>query len=326
MKRVLIIDALNAYLRAYIVDPSLSTNGQPIGGLKGFIKILQKLVRQTKPDAVVVCWDGPNGSKKRKTMDKNYKEGRKPIRLNRAFHNLTDDEELHNKIWQQGRVVEYLNNMPIIQTMLPEIEADDVIAHVCSLDYFSDWQKIIVSNDKDFMQVCDETTVLWRPVKDEILNSKRIVEQTGVHPTNMALARAIIGDASDNLPGVRGAGFKTVANRLGFLSESKTYTIDDVIEHCAEKSITSKLKFYHNVVDSKNTIEHNYKMMQLYAPQMSVQSKIFVQESIENFECEFNKTEIIKMMREDGFGELNWDDLRSHLNKISINCLDNTTE
>ena len=80
MKRVLIVDALNAYLRAYIVDPSLSTNGQPIGGLKGFIKILQKLVRQTKPKCHCSCWDGPNGSKKRKTMDKNYKAGRKPIR------------------------------------------------------------------------------------------------------------------------------------------------------------------------------------------------------------------------------------------------------
>jgi 5'-3' exonuclease len=45
MKRVLIVDALNAYLRAYIVDPSISTNGDPIGGLKGFIKILQKLIR-----------------------------------------------------------------------------------------------------------------------------------------------------------------------------------------------------------------------------------------------------------------------------------------
>ena len=222
IKRVLIVDALNAYLRAYIVDPSVSTNGQPIGGLKGFIKILQKLVRLTKPNAIVVCWDGPNGSKKRKTMDKNYKQGRKPIRLNRSVHNLTDDEELQNKIWQQGRVVEYLNNMPIIQTMLPEIEADDVISHVCSLGHFDNWQKIIVSNDKDFMQLCDEKTVLWRPVKDEILNSKRIVEQTGVHPTNMALARAVIGDASDNLPGVKGAGFKTIAKRIGFLSEEKT--------------------------------------------------------------------------------------------------------
>ena len=326
MKRVLIVDALNAYLRAYIVDPSLSTNGQPIGGLKGFIKILQKLVRQTKPDAIVVCWDGPNGSKKRKTMDKNYKQGRKPIRLNRAFHNLTDDEELQNKIWQQGRVVEYLNNMPIIQTMLPEIEADDVISYVCGMGFFKGWQKIIVSNDNDFMQVCDEETVLWRPVKDEILNTKRIIEKTGVHPTNMALARAIIGDSSDNLPGVKGAGFKTIAKRLGFLSESQTHTIDKITEHCAEKRITSNLKFYQNVLDNTDLIAHNYKMMQLYAPQMSVQSKLQVKESVENFECDFNKTELLGLMREDGFGELNWEELKAHLNKISINCLDDTNE
>jgi 5'-3' exonuclease len=259
-------------------------------------------------------------------MDKNYKAGRKPIRLNRAFHNLTDDEELQNKIWQQGRVVEYLNNMPIIQTMLPEIEADDVISYVCSMEFFKGWQKIIVSNDNDFMQVCDDETVLWRPVKDEILNTKRIVEKTGVHPTNMALARAIIGDSSDNLPGIKGAGFKTVGKRLGFLGESKTYTIDDVIEHCAEKSITSNLKFYNAILESKKTVEHNYKMMQLYAPVMSIQSKLQVKESIENFGCEFNKTELLKLMHSDGFGELNWEELKAHLNKISIDCLDSTIE
>ena len=94
MKRVLIFDALNAYLRAYIVDPSLSSNGQPIGGIKGFIKILQKHVREANPDEIVVCWDGPNGSAKRKIMDKGYKEGRKPLRLNRAFHNLHSSVKL----------------------------------------------------------------------------------------------------------------------------------------------------------------------------------------------------------------------------------------
>jgi hypothetical protein len=52
MKRVLVIDALNMFLRAFIVDPSLSTNGQPIGGIKGSIKILQKLVRLTTPDEI----------------------------------------------------------------------------------------------------------------------------------------------------------------------------------------------------------------------------------------------------------------------------------
>ena len=203
MKRVLIIDALNAYLRAYIVDPSISTNGDPIGGIKGFIKILQRHARETKPDQIIIVWDGPNGSKRRKTTDKNYKAGRKPIRLNRAFHNLTDDEELQNKMWQQSRVIEYFNQMPIVQFMIPEIEADDVIAHITHMEYYKGWQKIIISNDRDFMQLCDEETVLLRPTKNELLNKNRIIEQTGVHPTNMALARAIAGDASDNLPGIR---------------------------------------------------------------------------------------------------------------------------
>ena len=80
-KRVMIIDALNAYLRAYIVDPSLSMSGNPIGGIKGFFKILQKLVREIKPDEILIIWDGPNGSSKRKAIDKNYKAGRKPLRL-----------------------------------------------------------------------------------------------------------------------------------------------------------------------------------------------------------------------------------------------------
>ncbi len=321
-KRVLIIDALNMYLRAYIVDPSLSRHGQPIGGLKGSLKILQKLVRTTKPDNVIIAWDGPDGSRKRKTMDKNYKQGRKPIRLNRAFHNLTDDEEVQNKIWQQSRLIEYINEMPIAQVMIDQVEADDVISYVCNMPHYKDWQKIIVSNDKDFMQLCGEQTVLWRPTKDEILNTKRIVEQTGVHPTNMALARAIIGDASDNLPGVKGVGFGTVSKRLAFLGEEGTYTIDDVIEHCEEMLEESKLKVYSNIVENKELIEHNYKMMQLYAPQMSIQSKTFVKDSIENFEFTFNKTGILKMMIDDGFGELNWEDLKTSLNKIISDRVD----
>ena len=321
-KRVLIIDALNMYLRAYIVDPSLSRHGQPIGGLKGSLKILQKLVRMTKPDNVIIAWDGPDGSRKRKTMDKNYKQGRKPIRLNRAFHNLTDDEEIQNKVWQQSRLIEYLNEMPIIQTMIEQVEADDVISYVCNMPHYKDWQKIIVSNDRDFMQLCEGQTVLWRPTKDELLNTKRIIEQTGVHPTNMALARAIIGDASDNLPGVKGVGFGTVSKRLSFLSEEETYTVDDIIEHCEKMLEESKLKVFNNIVESKELIEHNYKMMQLYAPQMSIQSKTFVKESIENFEFTFNKTGILKMMIDDGFGELNWEDLKTSLNKIISDRVD----
>jgi len=68
-KRVLIIDALNLYLRAYIMDPSLTMQGEPCGGIKGSLKILQKLVRESKPNEIVIVWDGPNGSRKRKALN-----------------------------------------------------------------------------------------------------------------------------------------------------------------------------------------------------------------------------------------------------------------
>jgi len=324
MKRVLIVDALNAYLRAYIVDPSLSVHGQPIGGLRGFIKILQKLIRDMRPNQVVVVWDGPNGSRKRKTMNKGYKAGRKPIRLNRAYHNLTEDEELKNKIWQQSRIITYLNNMPIIQTMIEEVEADDIIAYVSQMSYYKGWQKIIVSNDKDFMQLCDDETVLWRPTQSEMLNKNRIVEQFGIHPTNMAMARAIIGDASDNLPGIKGAGFATVKKRLDFFAEEKYYNIDEVIEYC--ENVPSTLSFFKKIIAQKDLVEENYKMMQLYSPFLSIQAKDTVRYAVENFECDFNKTELIRMMKDDGLHQLNWDDLKAHLNKISRECVDNDTQ
>ena len=59
----MVIDALNAYFRAYIVDPTISSvTGDPIGGYQGFIKILQKLCREMKPDEIIITWDGPNRS------------------------------------------------------------------------------------------------------------------------------------------------------------------------------------------------------------------------------------------------------------------------
>ena len=170
MKRVMVIDALNLYLRAYVVDPRLSSNGQPMGGIKGSLKILQKLTRMIKPDEIVFAWDGPNGSRKRKIVDSNYKAGRKPIRLNRSVRNLTEDEELQNRVWQQTRLIEYLNNMPIIQLMLPEVEADDIVSYIVQMPDYKEWQKVIVSNDKDFLQLCDDETIVYRPTKNEYVS------------------------------------------------------------------------------------------------------------------------------------------------------------
>ena len=313
-KRVLIIDALNMYFRAYIVNPSLSTNGQPIGGVKGFLGILQKLTRETKPDQIVICWDGEGGSTKRKSKDKNYKEGRKPIRLNRDIRNMSENEEIANKIWQQTRLVEMLNNLSIIQLMLPQVEADDIIGYVCNLAEYKDWQKVIVSSDKDFIQLCDEDTVLLRPIQKQVLNSKRVVESYGIHPQNFALARAICGDKSDNLPGVRGIGLPTVAKRLPFLAENKYYTIDEVLEFCVNNE--SEVRAYKLITENRELIEHNYKLMQLYAPSISVQGKKKLQYAVDNFVFEANFTEVKKMMIEDGFGTVDFSELFATIKRI----------
>jgi 5'-3' exonuclease len=303
------------FFRAYIVDPSLSTNGQPIGGLKGFLKILQKQIRETKPDEVIIAWDGHGGSRRRKSVNKNYKEGRKPIRLNRSIRNMTENEEMENKIWQQTRLFDYLNEMPIAQIVLPEVEADDVIAAVTNLDYYKGWQKVIVSSDKDFLQLCDHETVLYRPIQKVVMNRKKVIEEYGIHPTNMALARAIVGDKSDNLDGIAGIGLKTVAKRFPFMAESKNCTIDDLIDLC-ENHEDSKLKVYASIVEGREIIEQNYGLMQLYVPSLSPQGKQKIKYSVEKSEKHFNQTEINVMMLEDGMGVWDWSTIFTTMKRI----------
>jgi DNA polymerase I len=318
MKRLLVIDALNAYFRAYIVDPSLSTNGQPIGGYKGFVKILQKLCREMKPDEIIIAWDGAGGSQRRKIINKGYKEGRKPIRLNRTVKNLTENEELHNKVWQQHRLMEMLNEMPVMQLVHDGVEADDIISHVVQMPHYRGWQKVIVSSDKDFFQLCDDETVLYRPIQKKFVNKLRILEEFSIHPTNFALARAMAGDKSDNLNGVRGVGLGTVSKRLPFFAEEKSVTIGKLIEFCENDN--TGLKAFAAIAENQEAIESNYKIMQLYQPMISVTGRTKMNNIVHNFKPQFNKTEVIKRMKIDGFGEWNTFDIFATYKRIVNNA------
>jgi len=309
----MVVDAHNQFLRSYIVDPSLSSNGQPIGGSKGFLKILNKLTRTISPDIIFVVWDGEGGSQKRRAQNKNYKQGRKPIRLNRGG-NLTEEEEGRNRVWQQMRVIEYLNQTPIIQFIEPRVEADDVISYIVQRPEFKDWQRVIVSSDKDFIQLLDDNTILYRPTQNEVLNKKKIVEKYGIHPTNFALARALVGDASDNLKGVPGVGLATVAKRFPFLSESKEYFTSDIMECCERQE--SKLKVYQRIMESADLIKSNYKIMQLYSPSISVQGKIRIGETVASHAPEFNKTGLRTLMIKDGIGEISLNSLYESFNRM----------
>ncbi len=313
MKRLLIIDGQNMFIRNYVMSPQLDINGNPIGGLTGFMRSLQKEVRRAKPDRVVVCWEGPGGSQKRREKNKNYKLGRKAPRLNREYEFATPEEERENKYEQLVRLTEYLERLPVLQLSLENVEADDIIAWLCHCNEYSEWQKLIISNDKDFIQLCDDKTVLVRPGKnEEVLNKNNVLEQYNIHPRNFAWARAITGDKSDNLEGVKGLGLATVAKRFSFLSENKDYTLEDILTHA--KNNNSKIKAYQNVLDSEEIIASNYEIMQLYTSTISSQGVQKLKYAVKNDGVTLNRSEIRKMLLKDGIGTLNIDELMLMLN------------
>lgn len=306
--KVMIIDGYNLFVRNYVVNPALRSDGQPIGGCYGFMKSMQKLCREIRPNAVIIAWDGSGGSKRRKATNSKYKEGRAPLKLNRNVEqDLTADEEVLNRHMQWGCIVDFLNEMPFIQILQDDVEADDIIAEVVRLPIYEDWVKIIVSTDKDFLQLCTGNVVVHQPIKKRFLTEQEVKTENGIHPNNFALARAIVGDKSDNLDGIRGAGMKTVAKNFEFLAEEKFYTLDDVFRFCREKKDEKKL--YRDILNGKDVVEVNYKMMQLYVADISLSASRFIRQSIEGFEPSFSQTEFQKRILLNEFNGQTWADL-----------------
>ena len=315
MKNVVIIDALNMFLRSYVISPHLNKKGYPVGGTIGFLKSLQKVSRDFEADEVIIAWDGHEGSQRKRSMNKDYKGGRKPVRFNRRMIDLPEEEEAANKGYQQVRLMEYLNQMPVIQLIADYTEADDIIAHVVQSDYYDGWNKIIVSSDKDFFQLCDDDVSVYRPIQKKTLNKQSILEEFKIHPKNFALARAIVGDKSDNLPGVKGAGLKTVAKRFPYLIREDVYEVSDIIRDCAMQG--KKMKIHENIGRSEQLVKDNYKIMQLYYPNIRPINRAMIDKAIQDFEPFFGKIKFTQMLFEDDAGHLNFNDLQTVFRRIN---------
>ena len=316
MKKVMIIDGLNMFLRSYIVVPSMDPRGNPSGGTYGFMKSLQKICGKFQPDEIVVCWDGQGGSQKRKEIDKNYKEGRSPVRFNRRLIDLTPEETEKNKYNQQMRLMEYLNDLPVIQTMIDFVEADDCISYIAQHARYSGWEKIIVSSDKDFFQLIGGHTKLYRPIQDQVVTYQSLLAEFNIHPRNFALARAMVGDKSDNLPGVPRVGMKTVASKFTFLNENKAYEVEDIIDSC--KAVKKKLKFHTNILENEELVNKNYKIMQLYSPSISKIHKDQINFSLKEFEPKMEKLELMKKLHYDGINSASLNVLFNSMKKITL--------
>ena len=307
MSKVLLIDGLNMFIRSYIVNPTLDRHGNPIGGCIGFLKSLQKVCKKFEPKEIIIAWDGHEGSQRKKSLNKNYKEGRGPIRFNRRLIELSPEEQTKNKAYQLIRLMEYLNEMPVIQISIDYVEADDVIAYGARHLLYAFWDKVIVSSDKDFYQLCDDRTSIYRPIQDKVITKQSILDEHRIHPNNFALARAIAGDPSDNLPGVGGVGLKTIAKRFPFMANEEECDSETIVKNCTMQG--KKLKLHENIIKSSELIKSNYKIMQLYSPNIRPMNRVFIDNAIIQFEPEFSRLNFTKMLFEDDCGYINFEEL-----------------
>ncbi len=225
MKNLILIDGNNLMFRSYYATAytgNLMKNSQgfPTNALYGFITMLNKIIMEEKPEYMLVAFDV--GKNFRKEEYDFYKEGR-----------IGMPEELKMQM-PVARVI--LDNMGIKHLELEPYEADDIIGTIVKYtEADKDFKSIIVSSDKDLLQlISDETEVkLLKQVGHIRYNHAEFLKDYGIEPIRMIDLKALMGDSSDNIPGVKGIGEKTALKLL------QTYeSIENLYDHI--DSITGK--------------------------------------------------------------------------------------
>ncbi len=273
----------------------MSTHGHQIGGAVGFLKTLHKIVREQHPKQIIVTWES-GGSTRRRALYKEYKENRKPEKLNRFYEDDIPDTD-DNKIHQIKVLAKLLRQLPVCQIYVPDCEGDDVIAYLVRYK-FQNENKIIASSDKDFYQLLDDKTKIYNFHKKRIITKEEILEETHIQCKNFALAKCICGDASDNIPGVQGMGFKTLAKRFPFFGGENKLTIEDVNNFALANQ--KRTPIYKKVVEAEQDIRRNWKLIYLDLNSISANQIERIEYMTDTFKPLSNKIAFIKCLIEEG--------------------------
>ena len=269
---VLLIDGLNTFIRAFSVNPSLNEDGSHVGGLVGFLKSVRFAVNKFKPTRCVIVFDGKGGSKPRQKIYSQYKAGRKVrSRLNRNVDWATTPQDEHESMKLQiGRLIEYLEHLPLTILALDRLEADDIISYVTNVT-LKDSKTTIMSTDKDFLQLVSPRVQLYSPTKKITYDEELVKKEFGIYPQNMLTCRVIDGDKSDGIPGVRGIGIKTLIKEFPELTENEKFDIKRLLDSASSKTTkASKL-----ISDNEYIVKRNYLLMQLKDPDIKNHTKLF---------------------------------------------------
>lgn len=312
--RVLIIDGLNTFIRCWSSIPTMNDDGDHVGGVTGVLKSIGYAIRQTQPTRVVVVFDGKGGSQTRKKRFEGYKAQRdsNKLRVNRQYADLMNDEDERESMKRQFVWLnEMLHYLPVTTMIYDGVEADDVMAYITTNLLKEDEQAVVMSTDKDFLQLVNDKTIVWSPTKKKLYNTKLVKEEYGIESKNLLLYRVLDGDTSDNIPGVYGCGIKTLVKRLPEITGDEKLTVDDLFKLCEEKLIETKgkIKIYKDILDSKPQILLNRDLMQLENVDISGQIKMQVLDRFNQPIQSLNKMDFMKILLKykviNNFGDVN---------------------
>ena len=264
--KTLLIDAMNIFIRAYVVNPSMSEQGHHVGGALGFLKSIAAISRRFSPDDMIVVWEG-GGSPRRRALLPEYKGNRRPVRLNRAdiYEDIPNTKENFNH--QVSMCTKLLNKTPIRQVYVPDCEADDVIGYLAK--HVIEGDVVIASSDKDFYQLISDEVIQWTPTRKKIVDTSDVLSEFNIHPTNFATAKAFVGDNSDNIDGIKGCGFKTLVKRFPKMSEPEFVSVEDIISECTAMPEKNRLSIHNNILTDQEKVKRNWRLMYLDTANLS---------------------------------------------------------
>ena len=293
---VLIVDGLNTFIRAFAVNPALNEDGAHVGGIVGFLKSIRFTINKFKPTRCVITFDGKHGSKPRQKIYSQYKAGRKQrSRLNRNVDWATNpQDERESMKLQLGRLVEYLEHLPLTLIAIDNLEADDVMAYVSNVS-LKDSKVTIMSTDKDFYQLVSDRVQLYSPTKKITYNRELVKKEFGIYPQNVLTCRVIDGDKSDGIPGIRGIGIKTLIKEFPNLTEDRKFDIKMLLDSASSK--TTKVSNLIN--NNKYVVKRNYLLMQLSNPDIPNHVKLKITDSIRSVTPQLVKYKFQKLFVQD---------------------------
>ena len=203
---VYLIDGSAYFYRAYhAVAPLTTANGLPTNAAYGFTNILLRVIREKSPEFLAVAFDskGPNF---RHEMYSDYKANRPPM-----------PDDLAVQIPYIKKIVKAHNILTMEQK---GVEADDLIASAARQLAAEGHKIIVVSGDKDLLQLVGDDIIIWEPMKDVVMDREGVKKKYNVGPEHLLDFFALMGDKSDNIPGVPGVGPKSaekLINEFGSL-------------------------------------------------------------------------------------------------------------